>query len=567
MTTEFKQPALMRCALQQSVGVSVAYYQGQYQYQADFSRAVACTAGALNQQPELAYALYYEEAYPFAVMLFALWHAGKTVWVAANNHPASADYLRQQGCCLLGHWAAGQATPLSEAVNPMQLSALDLQHTSLTLLTSGSTGLPKPIHKQLWQLQCEIDTLEQQWGIALAKTQVLATVSHQHIYGLLFKVLWPLTSGRCFYSKTYLSPESLLNAAGEQPSIWIASPAQLKRLDQCSPWPAISHLKAIFSSGGRLDTVVAKQIQHESGLQLIDIYGSSETGGIAWRKPVSDARWQLFSGINIVPSDHQQYLLYSPYLPADMPYLLNDQLKMDEKGRFSLLGRSDRIVKIAEKRLSLNELEHVLQQSDSVSQAHCRLWNGQRERIAAVIVLTPQGLAMIKTHGKNSLIKQLKRALLHHFEAVALPKKWLFINELPLSAQGKIDYAKIDGLWSLDRRIFPQLQFLNLQDDGSVALSLIIQADLSYFAGHFPGQPILPGVTQLAWAEKYGQLFFPITQPFSSMEVIKFKKIIRPDEQLTLRLRWQSDSGKLYFDFSSAIESHSSGRLVYKSAV
>lgn len=563
MTVEFKQIPLMQCALQQAVDVSVACYQGQYRSQADFSREVALKAGVLIQQAEMTYALYFEEAYPFAVMLFALWHTGKEVWIAANNQPASAEYLRRQGCCLLGNWGANQAMLLPDAVNPMPLSALDRQLATLTLLTSGSTGQPQAIRKQLWQFQREIESLEQQWGAELTTAQVLTTVSHQHIYGLLFKILWPLTSGRCFYSKTCLSPESLLKAAHEQASIWVASPAQLKRLDQYSPWSEISHLKAIFSSGGTLDIEVAKQIQHHSGLQLIDIYGSSETGGIAWRKPALDHRWQPFSGINIVPN-HQQHLLYSPYLPADIPCLLNDQLKMDEDGRFSLLGRNDRIVKIEEKRLSLNELEQALQQSDSVSLAHCRLWSGLRERLAAVVVLSAQGLDSLKVHGKNGLIKQLKNELRHRFEAVVLPKKWLFIKQLPLSAQGKCDTAKIDGLLSLDSKIFPQLQFFNQQDESSVELSLIIQADLLYFAGHFPGQPILPGVTQLAWVEKYGRLFFPISQTFSRMEVIKFKKIIRPGEKLTLQLRWNADNGKLYFDFSSAIESYSSGRLLYK---
>lgn len=563
MTVEWQPPALAQCALQQAAAPPVAYYQGQYQSQADFSRAVARAAGALSQQPERVYALYYEEAYPFAVMLFALWHAGKTVWLAANNKPASALYLRQQGCCLLGQWESGLALPLPEVAESMFLSALDLQSTCLTLFTSGSTGEPQAICKQLWQLQREVDTLEQQWGAELAQSHVLATVSHQHIYGLLFKVLWPLASGRCFYSKTYVSPESLLTAANHQPSIWVASPAQLKRLDELSPWSELKNLKAIFSSGGQLEVEVAGQIQRQSGLQLLDIYGSSETGGIAWRKPALDGRWQPFVGIQITQDHQQQHWLRSPYLPEDAPCLLHDRLERGDDGRFNLLGRSDRIVKIAEKRLSLNELEQALQRSASVSQAYCRLWHGSRERIVAAIVLTAQGLDTIRTQGKYALIKQLKNSLLHNFEAVALPKKWLFIKQLPLSAQGKIDYGKIDGLLSLDRGLFPRLQFLDQQEDGSVELSLIIQADLVYFAGHFPGQPILPGVTQLAWVERYGKLFFPIMQRFSRMEAIKFKKIIRPDQKLTLQLRWNADSGKLYFDFSSAIESHSSGRLLY----
>jgi 3-hydroxymyristoyl/3-hydroxydecanoyl-(acyl carrier protein) dehydratase len=94
-------------------------------------------------------------------------------------------------------------------------------------------------------------------------------------------------------------------------------------------------------------------------------------------------------------------------------------------------------------------------------------------------------------------------------------------------------------------------------------LALRVQPELVYFNGHFPQQPILPGVTQLAWVEHYGRLFFAIGQPFLTMEVIKFKKIIRPDALITMTLEWRADSGKLYFDLHSATESHSSGRLVY----
>jgi acyl-CoA synthetase (AMP-forming)/AMP-acid ligase II len=517
------------------------------------------------------YALYYGEAYPFAVMLFALWHAGKAVWIAANNRPATVEKLMQQGCYLLGDWPSGKAMPLPSAEGTMALSALDLQRSRLTLFTSGSTGQPQAIQKELWQFQREVDTLEQQWGIELGRSQALATVSHQHIYGLLFRVLWPLASGRCFHSQIYLSPESLLKAAHEQSaqssqsSYWVASPAQLKRLDELTPWSGIRRLKAIFSSGGTMDLDVARQIEQYSGQKLIDIYGSSETGGIAWRKPVSDERWFPFPGITIEPSADQQHLLRSPYLPTTTPAtpcLLNDKLELCKDGRFNLLGRIDRIVKVEEKRLSLNEMEQALQQSGWVRQAHCRPWIGKRVRIVAVVILTAQGLDYVKQHGRGALIKQLRHLLLDIFETVVLPKKWLFIDQLPLSTQGKIDHERIANLLSLDSRVFPQLQFFSQQDD-CVELSLRVQADLPYFSGHFPGQPILPGVTQLAWVEKYGKIFFSITQPFLRMEVIKFKKIIRPGDKLTLQLRWNQGSGKLYFDFSSSIESYSSGRLLY----
>jgi hypothetical protein len=565
VNNELTQTSLAHCALGPASGISVALHQGQRISHDDFCREVAGKAEALLRLPQSGYALYYEEAYPFAVMLFALWHAGKRVWIAANNKPAHAEKLMQQGCVLVGDWPSCNPISIPATEGSLALSALDLQSSPLTLFTSGSTGQPQAIEKQLWQLQAEVDALEQQWGSELAHSQVLATVSHQHIYGLLFKVLWPLASGRCFHSQIYLNPESLLKAAlrTSQPSYWVASPAQLKRLDDLTPWSDISRLQAIFSSGGNLDADVAKQIDiHSSGLKLIDIYGSSETGGIAWRKPLNDDRWQAFPGIRITPSADHQHLLQSPYLPQAPSYFLQDKIEFGQDGRFCLLGRNDRIVKIEEKRLSLTEMEQVLQQSDWVDQAHCRLWGDKRVRVASILILSTSGLDYLKQEGRGALIKALKTALLDNFETVVLPKKWLLMDRLPLSTQGKIDHDRITGLLSLDSRIYPELQFFSQQND-CIALSLRMPASLLYFAGHFPEQPILPGVTQLAWAENYGKLFFPITQRFSCMEVVKFKKIIRPGDKLTLQLSWNADSGKLYFDFSSSIESHSSGRLLY----
>jgi 3-hydroxymyristoyl/3-hydroxydecanoyl-(acyl carrier protein) dehydratase len=67
----------------------------------------------------------------------------------------------------------------------------------------------------------------------------------------------------------------------------------------------------------------------------------------------------------------------------------------------------------------------------------------------------------------------------------------------------------------------------------------------------------------LAWVEQFGKLFFNIALPFLRMEVIKFKKIIRPGDIIQMRLNWKADNQKLYFELSSVSDSHSSGRMVY----
>jgi 3-hydroxymyristoyl/3-hydroxydecanoyl-(acyl carrier protein) dehydratase len=228
-----------------------------------------------------------------------------------------------------------------------------------------------------------------------------------------------------------------------------------------------------------------------------------------------------------------------------------------------LHGRSDRIVKIEEKRLSLVELEQRLIAEPCIDDAHALVISKNRDVVAAVIVLSQQGLEQLQTQGRNRLVRQMRKALESWFESVVLPRKWLFVNTIPLTNQGKIDRQLLKSLLDFDNRKLPQVLNLEMTFD-SVRLGLRVPEDLLYFPDHFSDFPILPGVVQLAWVEHFGKLFFVIDKSFSYMEVIKFVQIIQPGEELTLVLDWKSALGKLYFNFSSERGAHSSGRMVYE---
>jgi len=538
----------------------LAYHAGQVYSSGQFINAVEYWVGKLQAQPYSHYALYAEDAYPFAVLLFALLHAGKQIWIPGNNRPGTAGQLAQD-CQLLGDWQDGENFDYcldASADASRSLSPLNLLAPQLVIFTSGSTGQAKPIVKCLNQFQLEIATLENYWGEQLGAAEALATVSHQHIYGLLFRVLWPLSAGRCFHSQAYINPETLVNAAQHGPAYWIASPAHLKRLDRQSPWHGIRGLKAIFSSGGALSENAAQQIAADSGQKVIEVYGSSETGGIAWRQ--QDRAWTLFEGIGLSVVD-DQCLLHSPYLQAG-DFQLDDQITLLDDGRFMLNGRSDRIVKIEEKRLSLVELEQRLINEPGIDDAHALVIARSRDVVAAVIVLSPQGMEQLQSQGRRKFIQQLRKTLSSWFESVVLPRKWLFVNAIPLTNQGKIQQLLLKTLLDIDSKKLPQALNLEMTAD-SIRLDLKVPEDLLYFPDHFADYPILPGVVQLAWVEHFGKLFFTIDKPFSHLEAVKFTQLIKPGDELMLILDWKANSGKLYFNFSSERESHSSGRIVY----
>jgi len=92
-------------------------------------------------------------------------------------------------------------------------------------------------------------------------------------------------------------------------------------------------------------------------------------------------------------------------------------------------------------------------------------------------------------------------------------------------------------------------------------LTLQIDSDIADFEGHFPGYPLLAGVTQLDWAVFYGKKLLNAGHHFSGMEVIKFQDPILPGDIVLLTLIWHADKQKLQFSYTSETNQYSSGRI------
>jgi hypothetical protein len=305
------------------------------------------------------------------------------------------------------------------------------------------------------------------------------------------------------------------------------------------------------------------QVSACCGQSAIEIFGSTESGGIAWRRQGLEPMtpWTLFDGMKL---DYEQdrWWLQSPYLLDGERLELADRIEPLDDSRFILAGRLDRIVKVEEKRLSLSEMEQRLAELPWIAEAVTLMIAKSRDTIGAGIVLNRDGRQLLAEQGRPGLIRKLREALHHWFDAVVLPRKWLILDSIPLTAQGKTDTRLLNELLASSSRKLPQVLGLELAPNRA-ELKLVVPPELVYFKDHFRNYPILPGVVQIAWAEHYGKLFFDIGQPFSHMDVIKFVRLIEPGNTLSLSLEWNVRAGKLYFTMSSEQGPHSSGRLVY----
>ncbi|KAB7895549.1 hydroxymyristoyl-ACP dehydratase [Serratia sp. Leaf50] len=97
--------------------------------------------------------------------------------------------------------------------------------------------------------------------------------------------------------------------------------------------------------------------------------------------------------------------------------------------------------------------------------------------------------------------------------------------------------------------------------DTGVTLELMLPAELFWFQGHFPGQPILPGVTQLHWVMEYARQELALAGEFAGFDVLKFQQPLLPEQRVTLTLHWLAEKNKLTFNYQVGDRQASSGKI------
>ncbi len=407
--------------------------------------------------------LFEPDTYQFSILFFALLLNKKHIVLPQNAQENHLSEIKQYADASIGcldikpdiHFQTEPNQTLSVMANSEQELELELElDSSISFFTSGSTGKAKRIDKKLSQLITEIDVLEQQFSAQVKGSSFISTVSHQHIYGLLFKLLWPMLKGHSLICQAYEYPEHI-SAAIEKykllSSTLVASPAHLQRVCQDNVLKNVKeNITTIFSSGGPLKAEYSISLQQELNCKLIEVFGSTETGGIAWRQRQSsqDEAWTAFDDIKIkLSSTDQRLCLKSPYIIEQGFYLTDDRVKLLENNQFTLLGRVDRVVKIEEKRVSLDEVQNKLIEHNLIRDAHILVISKKRRQLACVAVLSEEGERQLTQLSKFKFDRLLKSHLSAWFEAVVQPKKFRYVETLPYNAQGKLMKQQLEMMF------------------------------------------------------------------------------------------------------------------------
>ena len=418
----------------------------------------------------------------------------------------------------------------------------------VVFFTSGSTGTPKAVRKRLSCLELEATVLGRLWP--LPPCLVEATVSHQHIYGLLYRVVWPVLAGHVSRIEVSDYWEQLVDRLDSR-TILVTSPVHLTRMPDGLPWQDMRPT-LIISSGAPLPLPAAGNAAAKLGQLPTEVLGSTETGGVAWRRQTTaDTSWTPFPDLALSADAAGGLLVRSPFVGDDRPFAMADRVEFQADGRFRLLGRMDRVAKIEGKRVSLPRVEQALLDLAEVSDAAVVDLPERKGALGAAVLLSAAGRAGLEREGAYRFSRRLRRALAERLEPMERPKIWRFPQAIPTNSQSKRQVAAIRALFTPTKPdVLPPSRLLLLSDT-EAEISLDLDQSLVWFQGHFPDSPILPGVAQIHLSRLFAERLWHMAPGSSHVARVKFRMLIRPGDRVRLHLLRDVNKATIRFRFEN----------------
>lgn len=476
----------------------LAWHAGQPIGTATFvaeAQALAATLPAAGPAVNLC-----QDRYRFALGLAAALLRGHTSLMPPNALPETLRRLRDQGpqpYALVDDEAVDAADlprvavrRLPDAPAAASVPQLPADQVAVCLLTSGSTGAPQP-HGKRWgplvrNIAAEAERLaELIERPSLAGLTLVATVPPQHSYGFESSVLLALLGGAAFDSGRPFYPADIVAALERlpRPRALVTTPFHLKTLLRAGL--ALPAVDLVLSATAPLSPQLAVEAEGALGARLVEIYGCTEAGQVAARRTTAGEVWTALGELRLWreagADEAERFLVEGGHVTEPTP--LADILELLDERRFRLLGRANDLIHVAGKRSSLAHLNFHLNRVPGVQDG--AFWLPDE---VADGVVRPVAFVVAPGLAAREVITGLRERL----EPAFVPRRVVLLDELPREATGKITAATLRALAAR-----------HLGDEGAATAdtadtAIPIGTDHPAFDGHFPGQPILPGVVLLS---------------------------------------------------------------------
>jgi acyl-coenzyme A synthetase/AMP-(fatty) acid ligase len=248
------------------------------------------------------------------------------------------------------------------------------------------------------------------------------------MYGFESTVLLALVSGNAFCAERPFYPADIAStlAAVPQPRILITTPVHLRTLlASAVDLPAVD---LVVSATAPLGQDLAREVEAKFHTTLLEIYGSTETGQIAFRRTAESAVWRLWEDVRLKVSNGQ---VFAHGGHVEQLTAMCDVIEITGDNEFLLHGRTADMVNVAGKRSSFNYLNAQLNAIPGVIDGVFFLRDGATgstgvARLGAVVVAPTLSAA--------ALTEQLRQRI----DPVFLPRPLIIVESLPRNATGKL---------------------------------------------------------------------------------------------------------------------------------
>jgi acyl-coenzyme A synthetase/AMP-(fatty) acid ligase len=317
------------------------------------------------------------------------------------------------------------------------LNAAPVDKVIVRLFTGGSTGKPQVWPKTVVNLFGEAYFMVEKFNFSPKDCFVTTTVPY-HIYGLLFAVLIPLVASARVAGGPSIYPQDITDAIARHKTTVLAGVPSHYRVLRDVTFQA-DHLRLAISSAGRLEPEDGTAFFRQTGVGVTEIYGSTETGGVATRNRANDETTLIpLASVAIRIADERLWVR-SPYLSPSLEtdtdgfFLTGDRVQGNADHGFMLMGRADGIVKVGGKRVDLEGVQSCLKDLPGIADALVLALSTDRARENEIV-------AVVEAVSKGEMdVLAIRQALADKVEPYALPRRMVTVDKIPMSATGKYD--------------------------------------------------------------------------------------------------------------------------------
>ena len=322
-----------------------------------------------------------------------------------------------------------------------RVDALDFQKlpkdTATIFFTSGTTGEPTGAIKSRANLEKELEVLTKLFASEKFE-RVIVTVPLIHIYGFLAGVLLPKALGAEVVLKEEFLPHELIELSEGKKTLCITNPVFLKVLNKLNIEGQHPNM-TFLSSTGKLDNQTAQELPKKLNCNIYQLFGSTETGGIAYK--INDEElWQPLEHVKVSKEEEclsidspflSKYLIEEQLKEIAHPFVTSDLIELQE-GKFKLLGRKSEIIKISGKRISLLEVEQLLEESEFIEEALVKLdYNVESHKDEQLDISVVSKLEL------KALKKEIKSILQNNYKKINIRTQVKVVEEILKNQMGK----------------------------------------------------------------------------------------------------------------------------------